>query len=195
MDKYYEYGGSLNVDERGLTIGGYESAWLADLVAAFILETSKEFFVRASFFGIYRDDGIVAFRKQPTTEWIVTWLELFQSKVNELCETEDISFTAEIWQPSLTSTTIQVNDDITIVQGPCFPYLDMTISWNCRGELRFKVYTKPNQQLKYLNKGSCHTHHCFTAIPRGVFGRLARLTSKTRRNLKTPINELYPDHT
>jgi len=38
VDKYYEYGGDESVEERGLTIGGYESAWLADLVMAYILE-------------------------------------------------------------------------------------------------------------------------------------------------------------
>jgi hypothetical protein len=32
VDKYYKYGGDLDVEDRGLTIGGYESAWLADLV-------------------------------------------------------------------------------------------------------------------------------------------------------------------
>ena len=38
LDKYYEYGGSSNPSNRGLTIGGYKSAWLADLVASYILE-------------------------------------------------------------------------------------------------------------------------------------------------------------
>ena len=41
-DKYYEYGGSINPDRKGLTIGGYESAWLADLVASFILDKVDE---------------------------------------------------------------------------------------------------------------------------------------------------------
>jgi hypothetical protein len=31
VDKYYEYGGNLDVEDRGLTIGGYKSAWLANL--------------------------------------------------------------------------------------------------------------------------------------------------------------------
>ena len=53
---------------------------------------------------------------------------------------------------------------------------------------------KPNQKLKYLNNGSCHTNSCFKAIPWGVFGRLANLTSRTRKNLKCKIDELYPDH-
>ena len=36
MDKYYEYRDEENIEEGGLKIGGYKSAWLADLVAASI---------------------------------------------------------------------------------------------------------------------------------------------------------------
>lgn len=35
-NKYYEYSGDVNVEEKGLMIGGYKSAWLADLVAAYV---------------------------------------------------------------------------------------------------------------------------------------------------------------
>jgi hypothetical protein len=38
QDQYYIYDGDQSLDEKGLTIGGYESAWLADLVVAYILE-------------------------------------------------------------------------------------------------------------------------------------------------------------
>ncbi len=41
--KYYEYGG-MDVETKGLTIGGYESAFLADLVAAYILENLEDMF-------------------------------------------------------------------------------------------------------------------------------------------------------
>ena len=37
-DQYYIYGEFLPVEEKGLTIGGFESAFLTDLVAAYILE-------------------------------------------------------------------------------------------------------------------------------------------------------------
>ena len=37
IDKYYEYGGDIEGGKQGLTIGGFESAWLVDLVAAYIL--------------------------------------------------------------------------------------------------------------------------------------------------------------
>jgi hypothetical protein len=42
-----------------LTIGGYKSAWLTDLVAAFILENTTKLFDETGYDGIYRDDGLV----------------------------------------------------------------------------------------------------------------------------------------
>ena len=47
--------------ERALTIGGYDSAWMADMVAGYILELAKDHFDLARYFGIYIDDGNVAF--------------------------------------------------------------------------------------------------------------------------------------
>ena len=40
--QYWEYAGDMDVMERGLTIGGFESAILADLVAAWLLENTVE---------------------------------------------------------------------------------------------------------------------------------------------------------
>ena len=40
-NKYYEYDGAREIGEKGLIIGGYESAWLANLVAANILEIAN----------------------------------------------------------------------------------------------------------------------------------------------------------
>jgi hypothetical protein len=50
-DKYcYEYDGDRDVNDKGLTtIGGYESAWLADLVAAFVLENTQCMFKMTTF--------------------------------------------------------------------------------------------------------------------------------------------------
>ena len=50
---YYEF---LPVEEKGLTIGGYESAFFTDLVAAYILENSQDIFHDSDYFKIYRDD-------------------------------------------------------------------------------------------------------------------------------------------
>jgi hypothetical protein len=40
VDKYYEHDSKHDIRDKGLTIGSYESAWLADLVTAFILENT-----------------------------------------------------------------------------------------------------------------------------------------------------------
>jgi len=48
VDKHYQYSGDENVEERGLTIDGYESAWLADLVVAYILECAETSFMMLS---------------------------------------------------------------------------------------------------------------------------------------------------
>jgi hypothetical protein len=59
VDKYYEYDGESDIRDKGLTIGGYKSAWLAHLVAAFVLENTTKLFEEAIYDGIYRDDGLV----------------------------------------------------------------------------------------------------------------------------------------
>jgi hypothetical protein len=87
QDQYYIYDGDQSLDEKGLTIGGYESAWPADLVAAYILaEVDEELFSDATFFGMYRDDGLVVFKSKKTKTQVHTWLNDFQLAVDELCD-------------------------------------------------------------------------------------------------------------
>ena len=43
IDEHYEYGNSTKIEERGLTIGGYESASLADLVASLFWRNLKTY--------------------------------------------------------------------------------------------------------------------------------------------------------
>eukprot|EP00957_Ditylum_brightwellii_P115290 8791393-Ditylum_brightwellii.AAC.1 len=40
-------------------------------------------------------------------------------------------------------------------------------------ELRVAVYNKKNQDIKYVNRESCHRVSVFKAIPEGVFTRLS----------------------
>ena len=87
-----------------------------------------------------------------------------------------------------------MDEKVTIEKGKVFPYLDMELFWSPEQELQFQVHLKPNQELKYLNKGSTHTTACFRAIPSGVFGRLAKLTTMTPANANKPLEELYPKH-
>ena len=60
--------------------------------------------------------------------------------------------------------------------------------------MRFSVFRKPNQALKYVDKNSTHRATTFKSIANGVFTRLARLTSKIVANQEARIDEIYPDH-
>lgn len=193
QDQYYVYDGDRSLDEKGLTIGGYESAWLADLVAAYILEHVEENFSETSFYGMYRDDGFVVFNSKKTKTQIQTWLNNFQLTVDELCDNSFLQFKAVMWQSDGRASRATAN--LSVDTNQSFPYLDMEMYWSGRGGLRFRVHLKPNQQLLYLNRGSSHTSPCYRAIKSGVLGRLAKLTSATAANLGRPMHQLYPEHT
>ena len=72
-DKYYEYDGDMDPEEKGLTIGGYESAWLADLVGAYILENTQQHFTETSYHGLYRDDGFAIFKGKWSYTMMSEW--------------------------------------------------------------------------------------------------------------------------
>jgi hypothetical protein len=50
QDIYYEYEEETDPDDRGLMIGGYESAMLVDLVGAYILEMTQHLSHKESLF-------------------------------------------------------------------------------------------------------------------------------------------------
>ena len=72
--KYYEYHGGER-EEQGLAIGGYESSFLADLVASYLFEKSKANFCLTIYHGIYRDDSLVVFKGKKKASEIKYWLE------------------------------------------------------------------------------------------------------------------------
>jgi hypothetical protein len=96
-DKYFEYDGDGDVNNKGLTIGGYESSWLADLVTAYVLENTAHLFADAIYDDIYRDDGLVVFKGNWTKIKITDWLEKFQQEVNKVTKYYDLQFTVSIW--------------------------------------------------------------------------------------------------
>eukprot|EP00957_Ditylum_brightwellii_P067600 5131298-Ditylum_brightwellii.AAC.1 len=61
-DKYYKYrgaaGASADKEDIGLAIGSFESAWLANLAASYLLEMTEDHFTETITKGIYRDDGL-----------------------------------------------------------------------------------------------------------------------------------------
>ena len=106
-DQYFEYGGDRKIEDRGLTIGGYESAWLADLVASYFFENPCNLFTKTTkYYGIYSDDRIVFFDWKWSTDDITRWLKTFQVRVDDLCGSKGLNFTAEIWNPNKNSEPI-----------------------------------------------------------------------------------------
>jgi GIY-YIG catalytic domain len=196
VDKYFEYDGDSEPDEKGLTIGGYESAWLADLVGAFILANTKQMFAKAKFYGLYRDDGFCVFKGRWSYEEIVKWRNDFQRAVNKLAGGTFLQFTCSMWWDisKIALPESEREESTSIVEDSKFPYLDMELFWSEKGELKFQVHLKPNQKLKYLNKGSAHTNACFKAIPSGIFNRLAKLTSMNNMNANSKLDAIYPQH-
>ena len=193
VDKYYLYDGDVPVNERGLTIGGYESAWLADLVMSFLLETADQSLLdELKYFGIYRDDGLGIFEGKKSIEEVNDWLNKFQSSINQQATNDFLQFTAEVWKvgelnmDNVGKTSVNTDD--------YFPFLDMELYWGADSELTFNVHIKPNQEIKYLNDGSSHTPGCFKAITMGVCYHLMKLTSINDDNGDKKLDELYPLH-
>ena len=117
------------------------------------------------FKGCYQDDGIYVTNGNWTVTDLCTWLELFQSKVKTIAESEHIHFTGVLWDPSFKAGDPTPNKDgivdmgqgISVATRAGFPFLNMLLSWNTMGKLDFAVYRKPNQRLKYVPASSMHT--------------------------------------
>ena len=78
QDRFYLYDGDKPIEEKGLTIGGYESAWLADLAMSYLLETVDDGIIdQLKYFGIYRDDGLAIFEGIKSATDINDWLKAF----------------------------------------------------------------------------------------------------------------------
>ena len=96
--EYYKYYGGEK-EEQGLAIGGYESAFLANLVASYLFENAKAHFYPTIYHGIYIDYGLVVFKGKNSVREIKYWLEKFQQTVDKAAGNQHLQFTAEIWKP------------------------------------------------------------------------------------------------
>jgi hypothetical protein len=192
VDKYYECGGNLDIEDRGLTIGGYESAWLTKICMAYVMDNSRDILDKLVYEGIYRDNSITIFKGPVTTSKVAKWLRIFQARVNNLADSKFLEFTMEVWGNNRDDRRKYKAAGTT--NKDYFPFLDMEMYWSLEGNLQFRVHLKENQVLKYLNRGSMHTNACFAAIPTGVMKRLASLTTRTEKSELTTMDKLYPEH-
>jgi hypothetical protein len=151
-----------------------------------------DLFDHSVYYGIYRDDGLVALKGEHGPEYLKYWLTAFQWRVNELAESDCLQFTVCIWDPNFRGSW--EDDKVQVFEEDYFPFLDMKLFWNDDGRLETGVYMKPNQELKYLNTESSHAPACLKAIPKGVFKRLAKLTTINGSNADESLENLYPTH-
>ena len=125
-------------------------------------------------------------------EDVITWLGNFQTKVNDLLDTERLQFTAEVWGKEKENG--MKHEKVKVIKKDTFPFLDIEMSLSKKNKLLFGVHLKENQALKYLNTDSQHTRATFKAILSGVIKRLSKLTNITEENENLTIDKICPKH-
>ena len=114
--------------DKGLAIGGYKSALLANLVASYLLEETEEYFEKTKFHGIYRDDGIVAFNGKLTFAEIQVWLKRFQEKINKITGGTFLNLRSK--SGNLVRMTKSKETNVLRTWNQTSP----SLTWKCRGQ-------------------------------------------------------------
>ena len=191
--RYYEYSGGEEKLDKGFTIDVYESAFLTDLVASFLLKKTEKNFENIKYHRIYRDDRFVAFNRKISFTKMQEWLSNFQKLINKITEGTFLKFTMEIWKPPKEDE--RAKNTFTKRTKRTFPFLDIEISWSKKRNSSFWAYAKPTQQIQYIDKQSTHRRSCLNSIPNRVLKQLLRLTLKDSNHVSNQrIEELYPGH-
>ena len=107
---------------------------------------------------------------------------------------QHLQFTTEIWTTEENSPLPEKEYRVQIVTNDEFPFLDVKMSWSPEGDLKFSVFRKIGQQLKYFRMGSTHTPGTLRAIPSGVLNRFAKITSQNPSLHSEGVDKIYPDH-
>eukprot|EP00957_Ditylum_brightwellii_P044136 3349128-Ditylum_brightwellii.AAC.1 len=137
--KYFVYNGAakdknLSNEDVALAIRAYKSAFLANIVAPYVFEETEECFRECIFRGIYRDDG-----QQLRAIHHQIWQSPPANKDNSPAKKD------------------KKEKGVTVIYEQEFPFLDMKMGWDKKSrEMRFSVFWKPNQALKYVNRASMH---------------------------------------
>eukprot|EP00957_Ditylum_brightwellii_P054309 4114540-Ditylum_brightwellii.AAC.1 len=71
----------------------------------------------------------------------------------------------------------------------------MVLAWDEGKQLIFGICRKPKQASKYVDTSSMHRPTVFKSVTRGVFTRIAQLTSKSKAMKKMKFNQVYREHT
>ena len=72
--------------------------------------------------------------------------------------------------------------------------MDMKMSWYPEVDLKFGVFIKKGQQLKFIGKEITHIPGILRAIPSGILNCLAKLTSRKLSIQAEAVDTIYPAH-
>eukprot|EP00957_Ditylum_brightwellii_P141614 10788506-Ditylum_brightwellii.AAC.1 len=148
---------------------------IMDIRATYTYEMCDEIFAKLKYARLYQDNGLAIFEGKKTQHQTITWLRDFQIHVNAVVGGDFLQFTAELWSPpgededplnEMESSEMMEpaipeeewdkwEEKVMVVRKEEFPYLNMKLYWS-KQELRFAVYNKENQRIKYVNRESCH---------------------------------------
>ena len=114
--------------------------------------------------------------------------------MNKAAGNQYLQFTVEIWTSDSNIFLSEKKDNVKICAADGFPFLDMNMSWSPKGDLKFGIFRKKGQQLKYSRKFSTHTPGTLCKILTGVLNRLSKLTSLNPELHSKGVDSVYPDH-
>ena len=137
----------------------------------------------------------MVFKGKKKAREIRDWIEEFHKTVNKAVGNQHLKFTAEIWTTEENSPTPAKEETVQIVTNDKFPSIDMKMSWSPEGNLKFGVFSKKGQKLKYVGKDSTHKPGTLRAIPLGVMNLLVKLTSIKPSIHSEAVEKIYPGHT
>jgi len=131
VDKCCEHDVDRDPEEKGLTIGGCESAWLADLVGSHILDNTKSHFRITKCHILHRDDVIAAFNNKLSCNGMLKWRTKFQNSANTLAGGNCLQFTCSMWRDEARrEMTLAENDPkMSIKTGNFFLCPDIELVW------------------------------------------------------------------
>ena len=114
-----------------LTIRGFESAYLSELVVAYIFSSLIHVFESPDlrykysgtkyskvkgmlFYKIYRDNDIMVTRNKWSNADFAVWLDLFQNSVNMLLNSNKLTFTLDIWDAGNSEESRSISELVTV---------------------------------------------------------------------------------
>ena len=112
--------------------------------------------------------------------------------MNKAAVNQHLQFTSNIWANNLILPPFEKKENFQICAFGRFPFLYMNMIWSPKRDLKFGIFRKKVQQLKYVRKVITHIPGTLHAIPSGVLNQLAKITSRKPNFNSKIVGSVYP---